>query len=120
MTKGLPAFLCALVLFAAPAAVHAQEPGAGSAVASARELQLTTLDGRPARLSDHHGQLVGGQLVGGQLVVLNFWATWCVPCREEMPMLSALQAAYQARGVLVIGVSVDDASTRGRVPAFVR
>lgn len=45
----------------------------------------------------------------GQVVVLNFWATWCPPCREEMPELSALHDKYRGQGVTVLGLSTDDA-----------
>ena len=43
----------------------------------------------------------------GKVVVVNFWATWCVPCREEFPDLVRLEKAYRARGVAVVGVSID-------------
>ena len=44
----------------------------------------------------------------GKIVVLNFWATWCPPCIDEMPSLVALQKKVQDKGVTVLGVSVDD------------
>lgn len=43
----------------------------------------------------------------GRVILLNFWATWCAPCREEMPMLDELQAHYGNRGLQVIGVALD-------------
>lgn len=46
----------------------------------------------------------------GQVMVVNFWATWCPPCREEMPELSALQKKYRARGVVIVGISTDNAA----------
>ncbi|MGC2446839.1 MAG: TlpA disulfide reductase family protein [Candidatus Sulfotelmatobacter sp.] len=52
---------------------------------------------RTVKLSDYHGQVV----------VLNFWATWCPPCVEEMPSLVEMQRRMKAKGVTVIGVSVD-------------
>jgi peroxiredoxin len=50
----------------------------------------------------------------GNLIVLNFWATWCTPCTVEMPTLEALWQDYRARGLVVVGVSVD----RGAPPAL--
>lgn len=44
----------------------------------------------------------------GQVIVLNFWATWCPPCKEEMPELSAFQKQYRGSGLTVLGVSTDD------------
>jgi thiol-disulfide isomerase/thioredoxin len=41
-------------------------------------------------------------------VLLNFWATWCIPCRNEIPSLSAMQKDLDARGLSIIGVSYDD------------
>lgn len=55
----------------------------------------------------------------GKVVVLNVWATWCVPCRREMPMLDSLRAEFGPRGVEVIGVSVDGAGADDAVKAFV-
>jgi thiol-disulfide isomerase/thioredoxin len=54
----------------------------------------------------------------GKIVVLNFWATWCLPCKYEMPMLVDLQSRYPDR-VVVIGASLDDKETQKRIPKFV-
>ena len=44
----------------------------------------------------------------GKVIVLNFWATWCPPCREEMPELSALHKEYQTKNVVVLGIAIDE------------
>lgn len=61
----------------------------------APDVQLKTLDGQAVHLSDLHGQIV----------LLNFWATWCGPCRSEIPVFNQLQRDFEARGLKVVGVS---------------
>lgn len=56
----------------------------------------------------------------GRVVVLNFWATWCEPCKKEMPDLSAIQNDYAALGVQVIGAAGDDAANGPKVLKFIR
>lgn len=53
------------------------------------------------------GRTVSVPNFGGKLLVLNFWATWCPPCVQETPSLSRLAQDYAARGVVVLGISVD-------------
>src|SRR5258706_4411408 len=65
------------------------------------------LDGKPFDLAAERGHVV----------FLNVWATWCGPCRSEMPYLQSMQDLYAARGLKVIGVSVDEGGTAG-VSAF--
>lgn len=74
------------------------------------DLQLQNLNGKTEKLSDYHGKIV----------VLNFWATWCVPCRKEMPLFVHLQQQYESRGVQFIAVSVDGPESQTEVPEFVR
>ena len=64
----------------------------------APDVRFTKLDGSPFRLQD----------LRGRVVVLNFWATWCVPCRSEIPSLSAMQKDMDAQGLSIVGVSYDD------------
>src|SRR2546421_4229321 len=66
--------------------------------APAPDVQFTKLDGSALRLKD----------LRGRVVLLNFWATWCVPCRNEIPSLSMMQKDLEPRGLSVIGVSYDD------------
>ena len=56
----------------------------------------------------------------GRVVVLNFWATWCEPCKKEMPDLSAIQNDYAALGVQVIGATADEAADGAKVLKFTR
>jgi len=63
----------------------------------APDFQITADNGRALSRSDF----------GGRLLVLNFWATWCPPCIEEMPSLDQFQRRFAASGVVVAGVSVD-------------
>jgi thiol-disulfide isomerase/thioredoxin len=56
----------------------------------------------------------------GQIVVLNFWATWCTPCRKEIPVLVRLQTEYGPRGVQVVGASIDEPEDRELAERFVR
>jgi len=97
-----------LVLAVARVSISAQEVIQSNA--SAQSLTLKDLKGQEQSLGQHRGKIV----------VLNFWATWCIPCREEMPMLVGLQQRYKAQGIEVIGVSADEASTRKAIPSFAR
>ena len=74
----------------------AKEPGA-----AAPDFTRTDFSGVPVHLADYRGKVV----------LLNFWASWCGPCLEEMPRFSVWQRAYAAAGLQVIGVSMDDAAT---------
>lgn len=56
----------------------------------------------------------------GRLVILNFWATYCIPCKAEMPDLAAIQNEYAALGVQVVGASTDEAQDRGKVLQFIK
>jgi thiol-disulfide isomerase/thioredoxin len=64
----------------------------------APDFTLPQLDGQPLRLSSYRGNVV----------LLDFWATWCVPCREEIPHFIELQDKYRAGGFEIIGISMDD------------
>lgn len=59
-------------------------------------------------LKDTGGRPVSASDFDGRVWLLNFWATWCAPCVEEMPMLSRLQQSYRQKGVSIVGIALDD------------
>ena len=71
-------------------------------------------------LKDPFGTSQGLSSLKGRVVVLNFWATYCIPCRKEMPDLAAIQNEYAALGVQVVGASTDEAGDRAKVLQFVK
>jgi peroxiredoxin len=76
--------------------------GAASPTPAAPDFTLRTADGRNLRLQEQRGQVV----------MVNFWATWCAPCRVEMPHLSRLQDKYRSSGFVLLGVNVDEDSAK--------
>ena len=77
------------------AAKHAPDP------------EFKTLDGQSRKLSS----------LRGQIVVVNFWATWCAPCQEELPRLSQLAASYAGKPVSFVFISIDEPKNRAKIPA---
>jgi len=69
-------------------------------------------------LRDNHGETQDVSRYKGRIVVLNFWATWCVPCQHEMPLLQEMQKKYENKGVVVLGASVDDEKTQPLIQPF--
>ena len=72
------------------------------------------------KLKDLSGVEQGLSALKGRIVILNFWATYCIPCRKEMPDLAAIQNEFGALGVQVIGVNVDELKDQKNVVQFVR
>ncbi len=88
--------LALLCLFAAPVfARHAPDPA------------FKTLEGQARRLSTLHGKVV----------VVNFWATWCGPCQEELPRLMQLADTYKDKPVEFVTISIDEPKDRAKIPA---
>ena len=85
----------------------ATETSPSSKLAPAPAWQLQDVDGKTVRSSDFKGKVV----------ILDFWATWCGPCRMELPGFVELQKKYEKQGLAVIGVSVDQISP-GEVKKF--
>jgi len=67
---------------------------------NAPDFTLRTTDGKNLRLAEQRGRVV----------LVNFWATWCAPCRQEMPLLNQLYQKYEGSGFTLLGVNVDDDS----------
>ena len=103
--------LLALLLIALGATAAEAKPGAELRAVKhpipASDFYLRDLQGKLVRLSDFRGKVV----------LLNFWATWCPPCRKEMPSMQRLYQAYKDKGLEIVAVSVDTASS-GEVRAF--
>lgn len=88
-------YLLALALASTPLlARHAPDPA------------FKTLDGQTRKLSALHGQIV----------VVNFWATWCGPCQEELPRLKQIAASYAGKPVSFVYISIDAPKDRGKIP----
>jgi thiol-disulfide isomerase/thioredoxin len=88
--------------------------GAGVLISAAKkeapaELNLVDLEGKKVHLKDYRSRIV----------VLNFWATWCGPCKDEMPMFVDVEKTWAPRGVVFIGASLDDKKTIKAIPEFV-
>lgn len=105
MMRALSIALVAWLALAAPAI--AAEPEIGEV---APTLQATELNGRAFDLST----------LRGKVVIVNFWATWCGPCRVEMPALDKFYRAFRDQGLVLIGVSVDKWDDRGKVANVMR
>jgi peroxiredoxin len=98
--------LAALVASSACIPADASGPAIG---APAPEYAATSLAGDSVSLSG----------LRGEVVLLNLWATWCVPCRTETPYLQSISEAYAARGLRVVGVSQDVGDAKDDIAAFV-
>jgi peroxiredoxin len=68
---------------------------------------------------DAHDNVVALQEYHGRPVVLNFWATWCVPCRQELPVLQAAYETHRDRGLVILAISQDAAEQKAMVRAYV-
>lgn len=78
----------------------------------APDFKAFTLDSVPRekRLADYRGKVV----------MINVWATWCLPCRVEMPSIEALNKTYASKGLKILAVSIDDPGTDATIRAFVK
>ncbi len=96
------------VLAATPAAAESENLKPVKGTVTAGDFAALDLQGRTVRFGT----------LRGKVVLLNFWATWCPPCLKEMPAMERLHQAYKDRGLMVLGLSQDQASA-DKVRAFV-
>ena len=110
MKRHLHISLAALLLGLTPAAGCSGKKNAPSGdFKPAPQLELVQLGGEDFDLADYKGRVV----------LLNMWATWCKPCREELPELARLHRELEPRGLTVVGVNVDVARLRRKVGRMV-
>jgi thiol-disulfide isomerase/thioredoxin len=76
------------------------EGGGTAAAAALRGATLVDLAGQARRMDEW----------GGRVLVCNFWATWCAPCREEIPLLVAARQKFAPKGVQIVGIAIDNAA----------
>jgi len=81
---------------------------AGNPTATQADLSLPDLQGQQRNLAEYRGKIL----------VVNFWATWCVPCKHEMPLFVDAEKHYGEDRVQVVAISLDDQSTRDKIPGF--
>ena len=96
-----------LVALVATAIAAASLASSGIAGREAPDFALKSASGANIRLSEYRGDVV----------MLNFWATWCGPCRQEMPLLNELFQRYERVGFSLLGVNIDDDPTRAAAVA---
>lgn len=117
--RSLAAVFVSLGLFACGGGATAEGPGPKSptdATSTTQSTQATDFsgrdtDGKTIRLSDY---------LGKQVVLLDFWSTYCEPCKAEMPHLRRFYDAYKAKGFTVLAISMDGPETVAEVPAFAK
>lgn len=109
------AVVAVVALFAACASgggagTGTESASSGGRSGSAPDFTLETVDGEEFHLADH---------IGEEVLLLNFWATWCEPCRVEMPHLDRFQQEYGDRGLRVVAISMDGPESVSRVRSHV-
>ncbi len=104
MNRNLTRTLLSLVLACFISSMSVGIAGAAAAKGSAPNFTLKSVGGKNLKLSE----------MTGNVVLINFWASWCGPCREEMPLLNALHKKYEPLGFTVLGVNVEEDAKKAR------
>lgn len=92
-----------------PRGTERQQPTAPPSALGAPALQAVSLEGQPATLA----------ALRGRVVLVNLWATWCEPCRQELPVLANLHQRDAARGLSIVGINIDRKRTREEIADYV-
>jgi peroxiredoxin len=103
--------LAAICTASASCGASMQAPSDPAGHSPAPDFAAPDLRGATFRLSDH---------LGKEVVLLDFWSTFCEPCKAELPHLRAMYEREKARGLLIVGVAMDGPETSADVPAFVK
>jgi peroxiredoxin len=110
LLAGILVFLVGTQVLGRPGPITVIVHGGRATVgATAPDFTTQTLDGMPVRLSQYRGKPV----------LLNFWATWCAPCQDEMPLIQRAADIYHGRGLVVLAVNYQQTSTSS-MKAFLR
>jgi peroxiredoxin len=110
LLAGIFIFLVGTQLLGRPVAINVTVQGGPAAVGRvAPDFTTQTLDGNRVRLSQYRGKPV----------LLNFWATWCAPCKDEMPLIQRASDIYEGQGLVVLAVNYQQTSTSS-MKAFLR
>ena len=107
MKKGLLVAVGVIALLAIMIWADKKFPAAGRPVASSSAAATNTSEAKVA-LKDLDGHDVTLGQYKGQVVLVNFWATWCEPCRTEIPWMIDFQKKYSSRGFTILGISMDE------------
>ena len=105
MKRSSPVLVVFCFVFVLLTALAASALESGS---RAPEIELSDLDGKVVKLSD----------LKGKVVLVDFWASWCAPCREELPVLESLHHKYAGDGLVIVGVNAD--SDKENMTKFLR
>ncbi len=96
--RQFPMHLATLALLLCIGVAVAAQQAVGGPPRTASDFTITGANGQPLKMSDYKGEVV----------LLNFWASWCGPCRQEMPILDRIHERYRSLGFTVVGVNVDE------------